>query len=144
MITVFGILVIVVGLIVFVDQGLCFFTPNLATKIGVNSPEEEMDQTLYIIETKANGLSDILLTWMLPLAGFFMIIDNPSWVYLALIGWGIYVYFAFLTVFSRLFLKTHGKQVGSASDQKIAYIFSAIWIFCAVTMIILAIRELSQ
>ncbi len=144
MITVFGILVIVVGLIVFVGQGLCFFTPNLATKIGVNSPEEEMDQTLYIIETKANGLSDILLTWMLPLAGFLMIIDNPNWVYLALIGGGIYIYFAFLTVFSRLFLKARGKRVGSESDQKVAYIFSAVWIFCAVTMIILAIRNLSQ
>ena len=143
MITVFGIIVIVVGLIVFFGQAMCFFTPNLAIKLGVNSPEEEMDQTLYIIETKANGLSDILLTWMLPLAGFMMIIDNPSWVYLALIGGGIYIYFAFLTVFSRLFLKAHGKRVGSASDQRVAYIFSAIWIFCAVTMIILAIRDLS-
>ncbi len=143
MITLFGILVIVVGLIVFVGQGLCFFTPELATKLGVNSPADEMDHTLYIIETKANGLSDILLTWMLPLAGFMLIFDNPNWVYPALVGGGIYIYFAFLTIFSRLFLKAHGKRVGSASDQKVAYIFSAIWIFCATTMIILAILDLS-
>lgn len=143
MTTLFGILGIVVRLIVFIGQGLSFFAPELATKLGANSPADEMDDSFYIIETKANGLSDILLTCIFPLAGFMLIIDHPNWVYPALIGGGIYIYFAFLTIFSRLFLKAHGKQVGSTSGQKVAYIFSVTWIFCSVTMIILAIRDLS-
>ena len=144
MITIIGIIVIIVGLIVFVGQGLSFFAPNLATKIGLNDPEEEMDQTLYVIETKANGLSDILLTWIFPLSGLLMIIDHRFWPFFALVGSGIYLYFALLTIFTRLFLKKIGKKVGSISSEKTAYIFSVIWIFSSITMIALAIQELTD
>ncbi len=93
MITFIGIVVIVVGLLVYIGQSLSFVAPQLATKIGLNDPEEEMDQSLYIIETKANGLSDILLTWTLPLSGLLMIFGHNTWPYFALVGSGIYIYF---------------------------------------------------
>ena len=51
MITAIGIIVIIVGLLVFVGQALSVFAPDLATKTRLNSPAEDMDQTLYIIET---------------------------------------------------------------------------------------------
>ena len=143
MIAIVGIFVIVVGLIVWVGQTLSFLVPDIATKLGVNSPEDEMDQSLYIIETKANGLSDILLTWTLPLSGFLMIFDHRTWPFLALIGGGIYVYFALLTIFSRIFLKKRGKKVGSPSSEKTAYVFSAIWILSSITMIVLATQRLA-
>ncbi len=143
MITLIGIVVIVVGLIVWVGQTLSFLAPDIATKLGVNSPEKEMDQTLYIIETKANGLSDILLTWTLPLSGLLMIIDHKTWPFLALIGSGIYIYFALLTIFTRIFLKKQGKKVGSPSSEKTAYVFSAIWILSSITMIVLATQKLA-
>ena len=101
MITFIGIIVVVVGLIVWVGQTLSFLAPDIATKLGVNSPEKEMDQTLYIIETKANGLSDILLTWTLPLSGVLMIIDHETWPFLALIGSGIYIYFGVFCITPR-------------------------------------------
>ena len=134
--TLIGIFVIVVGLIVWVGQTLSFLAPEIATKLGVNSLEEEMDQSLYIIETKANGLSDILLTWTLPLSGLLMIFDRKIWPFLALIGSGIYIYFALLTIFTRIFLKKRGKKVGSPSSEKTAYVFSAIWILSSITMIV--------
>ena len=143
MITFIGIVVIVVGLLVWIGQLLSFLTPDIATKIGLNSPEEEMDQSLYIIETKANGLSDILLTWTLPLSGLLMIFDHKVWPFLALIGSGIYIYFAFLTVFSRYFLKKRGRKVGSSSDEKVAYVFSLIWILSSISMIVLATQRLT-
>ena len=143
MITIIGIIVIIVGLLVYVGQSLSFLAPELATKIGLNDPEEEMDQSLYIIETKANGLSDMLLTWTLPLAGLLMILDHVSWPYFALVGGGIYIYFALLTIFCRLYLKKAGKKVGSPSSEKAAYIFSVIWIVTSVTMITLAIQKLA-
>ncbi len=143
MITIIGIIVIIVGLLVYVGQSLSFLAPELATKIGLNDPEVEMDQSLYIIETKANGLSDMLLTWTLPLAGLLMILDHVSWPYFALVGGGIYIYFALLTIFCRLYLKKAGKKVGSPSSEKAAYIFSVIWIVTSVTMITLAIQKLA-
>ena len=143
MITFIGIVVIVVGLLVWIGQSLSFLAPDIATRLGLNSPEEEMDQSLYIIETKANGLSDMLLTWTLPLSGFLMIVDHIAWPYFALVGSGIYMYFALLTIFSRVFLKKRGREVGSPSSEKAAYVFSAIWIVSATTMIILAIMKLA-
>ncbi len=143
MVTLIGTIVIVVGLIVWVGQTLSFLAPDIATKLGVNSPEEEMDQSLYIIETKANGLSDILLTWTLPLSGLLMIFDHKAWPFLALIGSGIYIYFALLTIFTRIFLKKRGKKVGSLSAEKTAYAFSAIWILTSITMIVLATQKLA-
>ena len=144
MITLIGIVVIVVGLIVYIGQGLSFLAPDIATKIGLNDPEEEMDQSLYIIETKANGLSDIILTWTLPLSGLLMIFDHKAWPILALVGSGIYIYFALLTIFSRIFLKRKGKKVGSPSSEKTAYVFSAIWILSSITMIFLATQKLAD
>ena len=143
MITFIGIVVIVVGLLVWVGQSLSFLAPDIATKIGLNSPEQEMDQSLYIIETKANGLSDMLLTWLFPLSGLLMIFDHKAWPFLALVGSGIYIYFALLTIFTRVFLKKRGKDVGSPSSEKVAYVFSAIWILSAITMIVLATQKLA-
>ena len=144
MITVIGIIVIIVGLLVYIGQSLSFFTPTLATKIGLNDPEEDMDQTFYVIETRANGLSDILLTWIFPLSGLLLILDHPYWPFFALVGSGIYLYFALLTIFSRVFLKKLGKKVGSPSSEKAAYIFSVIWILSSITMITLAIQKLTH
>ncbi len=56
MITFIGIVVIVVGLLVFIGQSLSFLAPGIATKIALNSPEEEMDQSLYIMKKGAGGL----------------------------------------------------------------------------------------
>ena len=139
-----GIIVITVGLLVFIGQALSFFAPDLATKTGLNSPEEDMDKTLYIIETKANGLSDILLTWMFPLSGLLMILDHPSWPFLALVGSGVYLYFACLTIFCRYFLQRQGIKAGSAKDVKVAYIFSVIWILSSIAMIVLGFQELTS
>ena len=143
MITFIGLVVIAVGLLVWIGQSLSFLAPDIATRIGLNSPEEEMDESLYIIETKANGLSDMLLTWLFPLSGLLMIFDHKAWPFMALVGSGIYIYFALLTIFTRVFLKKRGKDVGSPSSEKVAYLFSAIWIVSAITMIVLATQILA-
>ena len=144
MITVIGVIVIIVGLLVYIGQALSFFAPDLATKTGLNSPEEDMDQTLYIIETKANGLSDLLLTWMFPLSGLLMILEHPYWPFFALVGSGVFLYFACLTIFCRYFLQRQGKKAGSPKDVKVAYVFSVIWILSSICMITLGIQELSH
>ena len=143
MITALGIAVIVLGLIVWIGQALSFFVPDVATRLAVNSPADEMDESLYIIETRANGLSDILLTWTFPLAGLLLILEHPAWPFLALIGGAIYIYFALLTIFTRVFLKQHGRKIGSAGDVRTAYVFSVLWLTTAAIMIVLAIQALT-
>lgn len=144
MITIIGILIIVVGLICWLGQSLSIIAPNMALKLGLLDPKEDMDETLYIIESKALGLNDLLLTWTLPAAGFLMIVNNPLWPYLGMVGGGIYLYFSGFIIFTRIYLKREGKKVGSTSAEKTAYIFSLLWILASLTMLVLSYNYLSR
>lgn len=138
-----GIAVIVTGLICWIGQSLSFFAPAVATKLGVCEAEGEIDPVLYLIETKANGLTDTALTWTLPLSALLMILNVSVWPMLALLGGGIYLYFPGLVILNRVFLKRHGRNIGKASSEYTAYVLGFIWIVSAVAMITLAIREIS-
>lgn len=143
MTTIVGIAVILFGLIAWLGQSLVFFTPDLATRLGLVEPKEYVEETLYIIESRALGLNDLLLTWTLPLSGVLMFLDNPLWPYLGLIGGGIYLYFSGLVVFSRLFLKRANKKIGSSSAVVAAYVFSLIWALTSMAMIVMSYSKLS-
>ena len=97
---------------------------------------------MFIVETKAMGLTDTLLTWTLPLSALLMILDVRYWPVLALIGSGVYLYFPSVFMLNRVYLKKHGKKVGSPSSERAAYVFGTIWILCAIAMIVLAVKEI--
>jgi len=143
MVTAIGILILVLGLIAWVGQTLAFLVPAVAVKLGVLEPEAEVDPTLYIMETKVEGLVDILLTWTLPAAALLMILDHPLWPYLGLFGGGVFLYFAGLITLSRVFLKRAGKRIGSPASERAAYLFGSLWALAAFTMIGLAAVHLS-
>ncbi len=138
-----GFFVIIAGLICWVGQSLSFISPNIALKLGLLEPPEEMDNTFYTIEAKALSLNDMLLTWTLPLSRFLMLFKHPLWPYLGLVGGGIFIYFAGLIILSRVFLKWRGKKVGRPSAEKAAYVFGVVWILASILMIVLASIELS-
>lgn len=142
--TFIGIAVIIAGLVCWIGQILSLFSPQTAVKLGLCEPESDMDQTLYIIETKAHGLTDMLLTWILPGSGLLMILEIEYWPIVALVGSGIYLYFPGIIILHRFFLKREGKKVGGASAVSGTYIFGTIWIICAMAMIILSIKELNH
>ena len=143
MTTVIGIVVLIAGLVCWIGQGLSFFSPDVAVKLGVCEPENETDETLYIIETRAQALVDMLLAWTLPLSALLLILEHDFWPVLALTGGGIYLYFSGVIILGRVFLKKRGKRIGRPSAEKAAYVFGAIWMLCAITMIVLAVRELA-
>ncbi len=139
---VIGVPVILLGLLCWLGQSLVFLAPEVAQKFGLVEPREELDETFYIIEVESLGLADLLLTWTLPLAGFMMIIDAPSWPWFALVGGGTYLYLAAAIILRRYYLIRHGKAVGRASAVRTAYIFGALWLLSAMAMIVLAVRAL--
>jgi hypothetical protein len=143
MVTTIGVVVLIVGLICWIGQSLTFLVPSVAVKLGLLESEEEMDPTLHIIEARALGLNDMLLTWTLPLSALLMLLEHPLWPYLALIGGAIYTYFSGLIILSRVYLKRRGKKVGRPSSERAAYVFSVIWILSSFSMIALASIELS-
>ncbi|MCP4592342.1 MAG: hypothetical protein GY842_16540, partial [bacterium] len=84
--TALGIVILIVGLFAWIGQSLAFLAPSLAVKLGVLEPKGQIDPTLYVIEAKAEGLTDMLLTWTLPLSALLMLLGHPLWPYLGLIG----------------------------------------------------------
>jgi hypothetical protein len=143
MITVIGIAVLLFGLIAWVGQCLAFLAPSWAVRFGVLEPAEDIDSTLRVIEAKAEGLTDMLLTWTLPLAGLLLALRHPLWPYLALVGGGIFLYAAWLITLSRVLLRREGKKVGPPASERAAFLFGGIWTLSAVVMIVLAAKELS-
>lgn len=144
MITAVGIVILIVGLIAWVGQILAFLAPSTAERFGVLEPKEEIDPVLYTIEAKAEGLTDMLLTWTLPLAALMMLLGHPVWPYLGLIGGGVFLYVAGLITLSRFFLRQEGKKAGSSSSVTAAYLFGGIWAASAIAMIILSATHLCQ
>ena len=137
-----GIVVIIVGLIGWIGQSLAVFALPTAVKLGVFEPEEDVERGMWLIERFSQGVMDVLLTWMLPLAGMLMILDHILWPILALIGGGVYLYFPGVFIITRIVLKKRGLKIGSRSAELTAYVFGSIWIISAVTMIGLAIKKL--
>lgn len=135
---------LVVGFIAWLGQSLAFLAPDLAVKLGVLEPEAEVDPTLHIIEARAMGLADMLLAWTLPGSALAMLLDHPSWPYLALFGAGVFVYFSSVFMLSRAYLRKSGKKVGRPASERAAYVFGAIWIGAALTMAGLAVAALTR
>jgi len=144
MITAVGIVILIVGLIAWVGQSLSYLAPATAEKFGVLEPREKIDPVLYIIEAKAEGLTDMLLAWTLPLAAFLMLLGHPVWPYLGLIGGGVFLYVAGLITLSRFFLRRKGKKIGPLSSVRAAYLFGGIWAASAIVMIILSATHVCQ
>ena len=67
-----GLFTLLVGLVAWLGQALAFFVPPVAERLGVLEPRDDMDPTLYVLETRAEGLADMLLTWTLPAAALLL------------------------------------------------------------------------
>ena len=141
--TTLGILVIVLGLICWLGQTLVVFAPDVAVKLGVGEPEEDIDKAMYLFERFSQGIMDILLTWILPASALMMLLGNDLWPVLALVGGGVYLYFPGVFSITRIVLKRDGRRVGSPASEVTAYVFGALWTLSAIYMILLAIAELA-
>ena len=143
MIDIVGITVIIVGLIAWLGQSLSFIAPEMATKLGLLEPKEDMDESFYIIEAKALCLNDMLLSWVFPASGVLMLLDNPLWPYFGLVGAGIFLYFSGLVAFMRIYLKRGDKKIGNPVSEKVAYTYSVICSLVSISMMFLSYSNLS-
>ena len=129
-------------MICWIGQTLAVIALPTAIKLGVFEPEDEVDQSMYLFERYSQGIMDMLLTWMLPLSGLLMVLGNNYWPVLALVGGGVYLYFPGVFMITRFVLKRHGKLIGRPSSVLTANVFGWIWTLSALTMIVLATKEL--
>ena len=123
---------------------MVIFSPQLAVKLGLNEPKEDVDLSMYLFERYSQGIMDFLLAWILPVAALLMLLGNEYWPYLALVGGGVYLYFPGVFMITRIVLSKHGLRVGSPASVTSAMSFGALWIVSALAMIVLAILELNS
>ena len=133
------ILLLVVCLISFMGQLLSFIAPKLATTIGVNDDIKTVTKTHYIIEAKAEALTDIILLWILPVGILLKIVEVDVWKTFCLIGSGCYMYFSLLIIFTRIFLKRDGLKYGTDNVFKQTIVFGTIWFLSGLYYLIISI-----
>jgi hypothetical protein len=138
---IWGILLIVFGLIAWGGQVLSALTPRIAEKLGLSEPKADVDPVFYA-DARGEAKWDSLTLWILPFAGVLIILNSPSWPYFGMVGGGIYLYFAGRALFTRLELKQRKVRIGKPELLKTYFIFVTLWGLSGLATIIKSIRVL--
>ena len=139
---VWGILLIIFGLIAWGGQVLSALKPKFATRLGLIEPETNVDTSFYA-DVRGEAKWDSITLWTLPFAGILILLNNQLWIYFGMIGGSMYLYFSGRAVFTRLELKRHGVRIGKQELLKVYYIFVTLWGIIGLATIIKVIKALS-
>jgi hypothetical protein len=90
MMTIWGVALIIISGIGYVGQLISTFWPDTATKLGLTEPESDADSTFFA-DVRGEAYWDTAILWTLPAAGVLMVLDNPAWTVLGLVGGGMYL-----------------------------------------------------
>lgn len=136
-----AILIIFTGILCWLGQVINASSPTLAARIGLTEPESDVDPT-YFVDGRGEAIWDALILWILPVAGILLILNNPWWVYLGLVGGGMYLYFAGRMLVVRLAMQRHGIRIGKPETVKLYNAILILWGLLAVVTIIMALAVL--
>ena len=139
---IWGVLLIVFGLIAWGGQVLSALTPKYAQKIGLMEPEADLDTAFYA-DARGEARWESITLWTLPFAGLQIILNNPLWTYFGMVGGSMYLYFAGRAIFTRLELKSKGVRIGKPELLKVYYIFVTLWGLIGLATIIKVAKALS-
>ncbi len=139
---IWGILLIVFGLIAWGGQVLSALTPKFATKLGIIEPEAEVDDAFYA-DVRGEAKWDSITLWTLPFAGLLIILNSSLWIFFGIIGGSMYLYFAGRAVFTRLELKQRGVRIGNPELLKVYFIFVTLWGLIGLATVVKAVNALS-
>ncbi len=139
---IWGILLIVFGLIAWGGQVLSALTPRFAEKLGLMEPEADVDTAFYA-DARGEAKWDSITLWTLPFAGILIILNSPLWIYFGMVGGSMYLYFAGRAIFTRNELKRKGVRIGKPELLKMYYIFTTLWGLIGLATVIKAVKALS-
>jgi len=140
---IWGLILIVFGLIAWGGQVISAFSPKYAQRIGLMEPEAEVEPVFYA-DARGEARWDTLTLWTLPFAGLLIIIQSSLWIYFGMIGGSIYLYFTGRAIFTRLEFKRGGVRIGKPELLKTYYIFMSLWGLIGLATIIKAVRSISK
>jgi len=136
-----GIALLALGLLAWGGQTLSWLSPRLGARLGVFESEDSVDPAFWA-DARGEVVWDAWTLWTLPAAGLLLILDQPSWAYLGLIGGSIYVYFGGRGVMARRQMNRRGLAAGTESDLRGAFVMLPVWAVAGLVTIVAAINEL--
>ena len=135
------ILILFTLLLCWLGQVITTFAPKLAVRMQLVEAESDIDP-VYYADVRGEAKWDILILWVLPVAGILLILDNAAWAYFGLVGGGSYLYFAGRGIVVRLVMQRRGIRIGTPGNLRLFYVVLTLWAIIAVVTIIMAIDAL--
>lgn len=136
--TIWGLVLLVVAGGVWLDQVVCALAPRIGARWGLAEPRESVDAVIWT-DNRAEAIWDTLALWVLPLAGVLLLFNHPRWPPVALVGSGMYLYFAGRALVQRRLMQRHGVRVGTPGYVRLVQGVMALCAVLAAVTIALAV-----
>ena len=138
---VLGVLVVCLSLLCWGGQVVSWFAPATAVKLTLMEDQNEVEPTFWS-DIRGEALWDVLTTWTMVVAGVLLIVDSDAWPYFALVGGGMYVYFAGRGVFTRVAMLQSGLRIGSRQSVWLGMVLLTAWGLLGLITIVAAVASL--
>ena len=135
------VLVVFTLLVCWLGQTISALSPRLAVKLGLTERESDVDPAFYA-DVRGEAIWDMVILWVLPVAGILLILNSPWWVYFGLVGGGMYLYFAGRGIVVRVVMQRRGIRIGKPGTVKLFNVVLTLWGLIAVVTIIMAVVAL--
>lgn len=142
MLTVWGIVMVVLGLIGWGGQVLSWVAPDTAVRWGLRESEDSVEP-VFDADVQGEAAWDAVTLWTLAVAGGLLIADIDVWAHFGVVGGAFYVYFGGRGVLSRVAMLRRGFRVGSAANVRSAFLFLSVWMVAGAITIGLALSDLA-
>lgn len=141
MTTALGIAMVLLGVLAWAGQTVAWLAPGLATRFGLTEKREDVEVAFWG-DVRGEAAWDALTLWTLPLAGLLLLAGREAWPHFALVGGGMYLYFAGRGIFTRVNLRRLGQRIGTPAGVTSALVLLTVWGVLAVLAIVAAAAEL--
>lgn len=141
MATLWGIVVLVLGLLAWAGQVISWLAPDTAVRLSVMESEDSVEPSFYA-DVKAEAMWDSLTLWTMVAAGVLLLTGSSWWTYFGLVGGSMFVYFAGRGIASRRSIQRAGFSVGASKTVAQAYVFLALWGSIGLVTVIAAVNSL--
>jgi hypothetical protein len=126
-----GVICVLFGLVGFIGQLISTVDFRLAQKLGLQEADAETDPLHRRLELNT-AKWDLVVSWVLPMAGALMLLDHPWWPFVALVAGGISVDTAGRECAKILGLREHGVKTGGRSETRLYVGFMTLMLLIGV------------
>ncbi len=138
---VWGIVLIVLGLVAWVGQAISWLAPATAERLTLTESEDGVEAAYYG-DIRGEVIWDTFTLWTMVAAGGLLVADNQAWAYFGLVSGGMYLYFAGRGIITRAVLRQRGFRIGEPQSLNVAYVALTVWGTAAVITIIASVIAL--